>query len=132
MSLSDTKVYPFLEGTIDGKQKYKQYCDYCNSSRRSAEIFTQLKNDIETNDYDIKKGAIVIDEHNFILDGQHRSCILLHKYGPFHKVQVVQYDMGRHLGKRMRLKYFLHYPINWSKNIFLWIKNRCCHSNKIA
>lgn len=117
MSLSDTMVYSFLDGSKEGKSKYKLYCEFCNSPRRTATNYSQLMEDLERNDYDIMKGAIVIDEHNFILDGQHRACILLKNYGPFHRIPVVRCDMGWKLCKRLKFNYLLYLPINWAKLI---------------
>ena len=104
-SLYDTHVYPYLLGTDDGRQKYSYYCNTYPSSFRNETNYLKLLEDMKAQEYDIKKGAIVIEEHNFILDGQHRACITLYKYGPFYKVQVVKCFFGTHYGKKRRIKY---------------------------
>ena len=116
-TLYETDVYPYLSRTDEGKNKYLKYCETYPSYFRNETNYKNLIDEMKEQNYDIKKGAIVIDDNNFILDGQHRSCILLNKYGPFHKVQVVKIYTGRHKGKKMLLK------LSCAK-INAWI--RCC------
>ena len=90
--LYQTNVYKYLEGGEEGKKAYEEFKKVCNySPLRSEEIYNNLIQQIDNSDYDIKKGAVVVDQHNLILDGMHRSCILLHKYGANHRIQVVQF-----------------------------------------
>lgn len=92
VTLDKTYVYKYLEGGEQGKQAYEEFKRICNySPLRSEAIFDNLVNQIAQCDYNIKKGAIVIDQNNLILDGMHRSCILLHKYGANQKIDVVQF-----------------------------------------
>lgn len=107
-SLYDTDVYSFLLGTEKGKQKYKSYCDRCHASFRNEENYKKLIDEMLMHDYDITKGAIVIDENNFILDGQHRACITLFRYGPYHKVQVLKCFSGRRLGRKKRIELYYY------------------------
>ncbi|MBR1922831.1 MAG: hypothetical protein IJ838_03675 [Paludibacteraceae bacterium] len=103
-TLYDTDVYSFLAGTKEGIQRYNDYCEKYPIMHKNADRYYSLVTKLQTVDYDIKKGAIVIDENNFILDGMHRSCITLNKYGPFHKVKVVKCISGNRYGKKYRLK----------------------------
>ena len=87
----DTKVYKYLTGTSDGIAAYQEYIDICDVPFRSFDCYNQLIKEVNENGgYDIKKGAIVVDQNYFIIDGQHRSCLLLYKYGAKYKVKVVQ------------------------------------------
>lgn len=103
-TLYDTDVYPFLSGSDVGEKQYTKYCEKYPIMQKNGERYKRLITEMQCSDYDIMKGAIVIDENNFILDGLHRSCITLKKYGPYHKVQVVKCFSGRHYGKKYRLK----------------------------
>ena len=90
--LCQTYVYKYLEGGEEGKKAYEEFRKICNySPLRSEEIYNKLIKQIDDSDYDLKKGAIVVDQYNLILDGMHRSSILLRKYGANHRIQVVQF-----------------------------------------
>ena len=115
-TLYETDVFHIFLEQMKVK-KYQKYCETYPSYFRNETNYKNLIDAMKEQDYDIKKGAIVIDDNNFILDGQHWSCILLHKYGPFHKVQVVKIYSGRHRGKKMLLKLCC-------AKIKAWI--RCC------
>lgn len=90
--LFETPVYKFLESDGKNTKIYEEYCQqYCKGNDlRSADVFLELENDMIENDYDPRKGAIFIDQLNLILEGQHRCCILLKKYGGTHSVKVVK------------------------------------------
>lgn len=90
--LCQTYVYKYLKGGEEGKKAYEEFRKICNySPLRSEKIYDNLIRQIDNSDYDLKKGAIVVDQYNLILDGMHRSSILLRKYGANHKIQVVQF-----------------------------------------
>ena len=118
-----TNVYRYLEGGEEGKKAYDEFIKICNySPLRSEEIYNNLIQQIENADYDIKRGAIVVDQYNLILDGMHRSSILLHKYGANHRIQVVQFYNEYHLGPILiltRIKIVL-------ANLKAWLY---CHKN---
>lgn len=103
LTLYDTDVYPYLKGTIKGLKLYEKYCARCNTDRRTLENYSKLVEHLSKEEYDIKKGAIVIDEQNFILDGQHRACVLLYKHGPFYKIPVVRCYFRQTIGLRRRI-----------------------------
>lgn len=90
MRIEDTPMYKFLNGDIVGYDSYKNYCIKYPSSFRNQSSFNELQSQLETTEYDIKKGAIVVNQHNIIVDGQHRISILLKKYGPKHRIKVVE------------------------------------------
>lgn len=114
ISLYQTESYKLLNNKID----VNQYNNYCKEGthkyeKHSIESFNQLINDFE--EYDIKKGAIVIDQFGLIRDGQHRASILLKKYGPNYKVDVVKvYYKG--LRAKIRIKLFFKMVRDICKN----------------
>lgn len=91
--LDQSPAFKFLQGE---KAVYRAYCQF-KSSRlagtagdiaHSVERFEQLVEKLEKG-YD-ENYVIVVNWKNEILDGQHRACFLLHKYGAQHKVPVLQ------------------------------------------
>lgn len=106
ISLYDTKVFQYLKNTPEGRSAYQEYVDLCNVSFRSFENYDKLRMEIKDSGYDIMKGAIVIDQDFLILDGQHRCCLLLERFGPQYNVRVVQlfYNKFRYsLLRRLKL-----------------------------
>ena len=82
----------FLQGkqsSYDAYNLLKQisYQDYRHNASRYNHLSTKLS---KTGGYDIKRGAIVVDQNNVILDGWHRASWLLNKYGKNYKISVVK------------------------------------------
>lgn len=92
----DEKVYPlaacspfrYLNGD---KEAYARYCkenaahsDFDMSQERFDELIRSLDQG-----YDAKHMPVLRSD-NMIMDGQHRSCILLHRYGPEHSINVLR------------------------------------------
>ena len=50
----------------------------------------ELSENFISEGYDVKKGIIIIDINNKILNGNHRYCLLLQEYGGDHKIEVKQ------------------------------------------
>lgn len=121
-SLYCTDVYAYLQGTEEGKKKYEDYCKLCNVSFRTEQNYADLITEIDKTEYDIKKGAIVIDENNFILDGQHRACILLKKYGPFYKVEVVKMYFRTYYSWKFKCKLFYYKCTATSRCVYEYVK----------
>lgn len=91
IGLSETRVFKYLTGTSDGIEAYKEYVDLCNVPFRSFDCYNQLIKEVESvGGYDVNKGAIVVDQDYLVVDGQHRSCLFLYKFGSEYKVTVVQ------------------------------------------
>ena len=88
--LQDTAAYQYLSNTEEATTQYDAYCDKYGkkNKNRSKKSYDDLIEQFE--DYDIKKGAIFVNQYNMLLDGQHRSCLMLKKYGPDHVVEVVR------------------------------------------
>ena len=101
VTLDQTRVYAYLTGTPKGTKEYDEYVDICNVSFRNREAYDCLIDEMDNNPYDIKKGAIVINQDDLIYDGQHRSCYLLYKYGPNYQVDVLQlfYEKSKGIGR---------------------------------
>lgn len=97
------ECYPML--LLNGNEK--EYIKQCVANRRTdymdlsekefkktvkKECVKRYKNLIKTLDkkgYNSKK-YIILNQNNSILDGQHRACYLLHKYGKNYKVKVLK------------------------------------------
>ena len=110
VTLDKTRVYAYLTGTEKGEKEYDEYIDICNVNFRSKAAYNSLIDAMSHTPYDIRKGAIVINQDGLIYDGQHRSCYLLFKYGPNYKVEVLQlfYQTNPSLGRvRLKLKIFI-------------------------
>jgi len=121
-TLYETDVYPYLLGKEQGRQRYINYCDKYPIMRKNEDTYKKLIREMASQEYDIHRGAIVVDEYNFILDGLHRSCITLYKHGPFFKVQVLKCHSGRHYGKKYRCKLLYYKSIAFMKCLFEYIK----------
>lgn len=93
-SLYRTTPYKYLMKKNDPEVK-EAYSEYCERSKmdnpnRSEEVFNELEDDFDIQAYDIAKGVIIVDQLSIIVDGQHRSCILLKKYGEKCKIPVLR------------------------------------------
>lgn len=112
VSISETINYAYLENSSNSaiRERYIEYCsDWDNlkdNPERSEETYRKLIQIMETQHYDVRTSAIVINQYDCIVDGLHRSCILLKKYGKDYEVEVVRinYDCGL----RIRILYPLY------------------------
>lgn len=95
--LKETDIFHYLDDGEDGKKMYEHYCEKYRSSFRTIANYKALIDEMNTFEYDIKKGAIVINQLGIILDGQHRCSILLKKYGAQHRISVVKFHYNNHL-----------------------------------
>ena len=96
-SLYETDVYRYLEHPEgEAKAKYEQYVmDPINQKDhpgRSLAEFSELQQSFA--EYDPLKGAIVVNQFYCVMDGQHRSCLLLKQYGADYRIPVVQIRFG--------------------------------------
>lgn len=92
LPLQETDIYKYIDGDENAIKNYKKYCkDHCKGNPKRGIIeFNELIRKFSKELYDPMKGAIVVDQLNFIVEGNHRCCILLKKYGPKYKVKVVK------------------------------------------
>lgn len=93
----DGRLYPLTECAPfeflrSGDQS--AYAEYCAKNKAlssfdmSPERFQTLVQSMDN--YDPMYMPVVEGPRNIIKDGQHRSCILLYKYGPDHKIDVLR------------------------------------------
>ena len=88
LTLEDCAPYLYLEG--DG-ERYDRYCrenSAMSAFRMSRDRFDRLVKSMEN--YDPRKMPVVFGMRNIVLDGQHRSCVLLKRFGPDHVIRVVR------------------------------------------
>lgn len=108
--LNESDVYKCLEKKSATEADYEVYRKNCSNDdyeHHTLESFQLLQKELDTETYDLKKGAIFVDQFNCIIDGQHRSCILLMKYGSEYTIPVVEITY-KQLGIRTRLKYYIY------------------------
>lgn len=88
------KSDPYLYLENKDEKKYNEYCNnICvgeDNKKHNISIFKNLIQDFNKTNYDLKKGAIIVNQLNIIMDGQHRTCILMKKYGLNYKIPVVK------------------------------------------
>lgn len=114
--LKETDIFHYLDDDEDGKKMYEHYCEKYRSSFRTIANYKALIDEMNTFEYDIKKGAIVINQLGIILDGQHRCSILLKKYGAQHRISVVKFHYNNHLlGLRWLIIKKKLFEVYWKK-----------------
>ena len=93
IKLNECAPYKYLKG------QRNTYINYCKENKKlfnidmSLKRYNELINNIETNGFNPKNMPVINAKNNVIMDGQHRCCYLLNKYGPDYKVQAVFIDM---------------------------------------
>jgi len=120
IKLSDTLPYQYL--VTRDSDVYEQYQKYnkevWGNDLMSKDRFDSLIESFESNG-DTHEKDIVVDDRNAIMDGQHRSCLLLYKYGPQYMVDVVRcvrYDDPRILKIAYSVKNWIRTKIQKAKN----------------
>lgn len=89
IKLYDCAPYSYLNGDME---IYKTYCTENKQIygwEMSVDRFDALLNNMEQNGYNPKSMPVLDAKDNIIIDGQHRSCYLLKKFGPEHKIQAL-------------------------------------------
>lgn len=94
----DGKLYPLekcppYRYLCGDRQAYEEYClqnRTLTGFDMSPERFEALCASMA--EYDPKSMPVVFGPRNIIQDGQHRSCILLKKFGPEHMINVLRID----------------------------------------
>ena len=87
--LKDCAPYHYLMGDDEAYEKYSRYHNEHDLTLMTRERFQELIESIEKNGYD-ERHILVVDQKNVIMDGQHRACILLAKYGEGYTVKVLK------------------------------------------
>ena len=97
-SLYKTESYQYLlhPGNKEVEDKYRAYCKIAivDKANRSEGEYKKLIAAFKADDYDITKGAIVVNQYNFIEEGLHR-CIILKEKGEKYKIKVVRIKQRR-------------------------------------
>ena len=110
LSLEDVSPFKFLQGNV---KEYEEYCDvHQNQMGHDVSIvkFRELIKNIEEKGFERKK-IIVVGYNDEIVDGQHRCCYLLYKYGGEYEVDVLKVKLGKRKlwGKIMHTVFRLFY-----------------------
>jgi len=89
--LRETSPYMYLLGD---KQRYQNYCQI-NSQVSPFEMsegkFNNLIASLDMG-YDVKRMPIICGDDNMLMDGQHRLCYLLKKYGEDYEINCLHID----------------------------------------
>ena len=87
--LKDCAPYRYLMGDDEAYEEYSRYHNEPDLTLMTRGRFQELIENIEKNGYD-ERYILVVDQKNVIMDGQHRACILLAKYGEGYTVKVLK------------------------------------------
>lgn len=90
--LQNSHIYAYIMGDEKGEYSKKWYHGGARiyDPEMAMNSYNDLKNDINESGYDPAKGIIVLDDDNVLIDGQHRCCLLLKKYGEDYTVKAVR------------------------------------------
>ena len=88
LPLSECAPYRYLDGDGDAYDRYCAENAKAFGFEMSRERYDGLRRSMES--FDPRKMPVVYGDGNVILDGQHRSCILLKRFGPAHSIKVVR------------------------------------------
>ncbi len=105
--LTECAPYRYLQGDAEGYSEYCSYHQTHNLPAMSLDRFDTLINSIEEKGFD-DRFIIVVDGDNIIRDGQHRSCVLLNKYGEDHMIKVLKIHFDNQI-VRKGLRYLKKY-----------------------
>lgn len=85
--LEECEPYLCLKGNEVGYEEYCRVNRLRSGFAMTPERFRLLRANMEK--YDPRRMPVVRGEQNIILDGQHRCCILLDRFGPDYEIEVV-------------------------------------------
>lgn len=89
--LEETMPYQYL--VTRDPAIYEEYCrqneEYYNLSIMSLERFEELIDSMEKNGFN-EKDVIVVNQDNLLMDGQHRCCYMLYKYGGDYEIPALR------------------------------------------
>ena len=89
-TLDECEPFHYLNGDVPGYQQYCRENRNVSGYEMSPERFDAPRESMERS-YDPKSMPVVQGPDFIIRDGQHRCCVLLHKYGPEHEIDVVHF-----------------------------------------
>lgn len=91
-NLSECAPFLYLSGN---KEAYQEYCQINGETSKfdmSEDRFDNLIKSME-NGFDERKVPVIHGPNNILMDGQHRLCYLLKKYGENHEVTCLHIDI---------------------------------------
>ena len=86
--LVECEPYRYLRGEVE------TYDNYCRANRQvsgfamSPARFDALR--ASMSEYDSRRMPVLWGDDNVVMDGQHRCCILLDRFGPDHEIEVLR------------------------------------------
>lgn len=91
ISLTESCVFRWLNYECT-EEEYLEYCQKNNYDKkdRSPQLFRNLIDEVKISGYKPERGIIVIDQYKCIVDGLHRSTILLKTFGDDYKIPVLK------------------------------------------
>ena len=118
--LKDCLPYKYL---VTGDPKiYDEYCKlnkrYYNLDIMSQERFDTLIQSMEENTFD-ERNVIVVNQHNVLLDGQHRCCYMLYKYGEECTVPALRIYLADELSLKSRVRRMLEAKLSPKAYVFI-------------
>lgn len=90
-NLDDCAPFLYLSGNKEAYQKYCQINSETSKFDMSEDKFNSLIKSME-NGFDERKVPVIRGAQNILMDGQHRLCYLLKKYGAEHEVTCLHLD----------------------------------------
>lgn len=103
LPIRETPVYQYIQA-----QKTENYLTYIEdntfvSEQKSVQKFDGLIDELKSASYDPKRGIVVINKDGIIIDGLHRSCILLEQLGEDARIPVLKlYYPGFGIKRRIK------------------------------
>ncbi|MBR2273454.1 MAG: hypothetical protein IJ864_01275 [Alphaproteobacteria bacterium] len=91
-SLNECAPFLYLSGN---KNAYQEYCQVNSETSKfdmSENRFTNLISSLEKG-FDERKVPVIHGAQNILMDGQHRLCYLLKKYGESHEITCLHLDI---------------------------------------
>ena len=92
-ALKDCAPYRYLMGDDEAYEEYSRFHKIHNLPPMTRERFNALIESMDKNGYD-KRQVLVVNQDNIIMDGQHRACVLLKKFGEDYQVTVLRIYLG--------------------------------------
>lgn len=114
-SLNECSPYKYLDGNISAYEKYCEYHHQNNLPDMTRERFDTLIKSIDKNGFN-SRNIIVVNHSNILLDGQHRACCLMHRYGDDYRADVLRITITNHMDllqnqRKARITHYIKYLI---------------------
>lgn len=105
---TENEPYQYLKGNVEGYEKYCERHIREGCPVMSIERFEKLRKSIEENGYD-NRHIIIVNNHNELVDGQHRAACLCYNLGEDVKIKVlkIQYIDIKGIIKKFSLPFVL-------------------------